>query len=64
MHRLSDAGITLHLSEVKGPVMDRLQRSDFLHHLTGQVFLSHYQALEALAPAPAGAWKEGAAKPA
>lgn len=30
--------------------MDRLQRSDFLYHLTGKVFLSHYQALEALAP--------------
>ncbi|UXU74318.1 MULTISPECIES: SulP family inorganic anion transporter [unclassified Paracoccus (in: a-proteobacteria)] len=50
MHRLSDAGIALHLSEVKGPVMDRLQRSDFLHHLTGRVFLSHYQAVETLAP--------------
>ncbi|HWL55839.1 MAG TPA: sulfate permease [Paracoccus sp. (in: a-proteobacteria)] len=50
MHRLSDAGIALHLSEVKGPVMDRLERSDFLHHLTGQVHLSHYQAVQALAP--------------
>lgn len=50
MHRLDDAGIRLHLSEVKGPVMDRLKRSDFLHHLTGDVFLSHYRALEALAP--------------
>ncbi|CAM3086643.1 SulP family inorganic anion transporter [Paracoccus nototheniae] len=50
MHRLEDAGISLHLSEVKGPVMDRLKRSDFLQHLTGEVFLSHYQALEALAP--------------
>lgn len=48
MHRLSDAGIALHLSEVKGPVMDRLQRSDFLHNLTGQVHLSHYQATQAL----------------
>ncbi|MFD1910989.1 SulP family inorganic anion transporter [Halodurantibacterium flavum] len=53
MHRLEDAGICLHLSEVKGPVMDRLKRSDFLRHLTGEVFLSHYQALEALAPAVA-----------
>lgn len=53
MHRLEDAGIRLHLSEVKGPVMDRLKRSDFLHHLTGEVFLSHYQALETLAPAVA-----------
>jgi sulfate permease, SulP family len=28
-HRLKAAGVTLHLSEVKGPVMDRLQRSAF-----------------------------------
>jgi sulfate permease, SulP family len=28
--------------------MDQLQRSDFLKHLTGQVFLSQYQAIEAL----------------
>ncbi|MBF5057936.1 sulfate transporter [Alcanivorax sp. 521-1] len=48
--RLADAGVTLHLSEVKGPVMDQLQRSDFLERLTGQVFLSHYQALETLDP--------------
>ena len=26
-HRLADAGVCLHLSEVKGPVMDRLKRS-------------------------------------
>jgi SulP family sulfate permease len=48
--RLQDAGITLHFSEVKGPVMDALQRSDFIEHLRGQVFLSHYQAMAALAP--------------
>ena len=48
--RLADAGVTLHLSEVKGPVMDQLQRSDFLAQLTGKVFLSHYQALETLDP--------------
>lgn len=29
-HRLKDGGITLHLSEVKGPVMDLLKRSHFL----------------------------------
>lgn len=50
MHRLSDQGIALHLSEVKGPVMDRLARSDFLEHLTGAVFLSHHEALARLAP--------------
>ncbi|MFM7403920.1 MAG: SulP family inorganic anion transporter [Erythrobacter sp.] len=29
-HRLADGGIRLHLSEVKGPVMDSLKRSHFL----------------------------------
>lgn len=46
--RLSDAGVLLHLSEVKGPVMDRLERSDFLAHLSGGVFLTHHQAVAAL----------------
>lgn len=42
--RLRDLGLTLHLSEVKGPVMDRLQRSSFFDHLTGEVFLSQFNA--------------------
>jgi sulfate permease, SulP family len=46
--RLKDAGVTFHLSEVKGPVMDKLKRSGFLPHLTGKVFLSHHQAVEEL----------------
>jgi sulfate permease, SulP family len=57
-HRLRDAGIAMHLSEVKGPVMDRLQRSDFLQHMPGRVFLTQYQAVASLTPAvlvePAG----------
>jgi sulfate permease, SulP family len=48
--RLHAAGVTFHLSEVKGPVMDRLQRSSFLTHLTGEVFLSQYQAMARLDP--------------
>ncbi len=48
--RLQAAGISFHLSEVKGPVMDRLQRSDILQQLSGQVFLSHYQAIQTLTP--------------
>ncbi|MCI5042622.1 MAG: sodium-independent anion transporter, partial [Donghicola eburneus] len=48
--RLSEMGIDLHLSEVKGPVMDRLQRSHFLHELTGKVFLAQYDAVVALWP--------------
>jgi SulP family sulfate permease len=47
-HRLKDAGITFHLSEVKGPVMDRLKRTHFLECLTGKVFLSQYDALRCL----------------
>jgi SulP family sulfate permease len=48
--RLKDAGIALHLSEIKGPVMDKLHRTDFLQHLSGQVFLTNYQAIQALTP--------------
>ena len=53
MHRLSDMGIRLHLSEVKGPVMDRLKRSHFLDELTGEVFLSQFDAWAALGNPPA-----------
>jgi sulfate permease, SulP family len=49
-HRLRDADISLHLSEVKGPVMDRLQRTDFLQNLSGKIFLTHYQAIASLTP--------------
>ena len=46
--RLVDGGIQLHLSEVKGPVMDRLQDTHLLQALSGRVFLSQHQAVEAL----------------
>jgi SulP family sulfate permease len=46
--RLNSAGVGFHLSEVKGPVMDGLQRSDFFHHFKGRVFLSQYEAAEEL----------------
>ena len=60
--RLAEQGITLHLTEVKGPVMDRLQRSHFLHDLSGRVFLSQYDAWCALKPgASEGAEKKGVA---
>ncbi len=47
-HRLAEQGISLNLSEVKGPVMDALKSVDFLSNLSGQVFLSHHQAVKAL----------------
>lgn len=46
--RLRDAGVTLHLSEVKGPVMDKLKRTHFLSDLTGRVFLHQYEAMQTL----------------
>ncbi|MBX2879123.1 MAG: sulfate permease [Granulosicoccus sp.] len=48
--RLRDLGIQLHLSEVKGPVMDRLEKTHFMEELTGSVFLSQYDAIKALLP--------------
>ncbi len=50
-HRLRDMGVQFHLSEVKGPVMDRLKRSDFLSQITGKVFLSQFLAISELDPA-------------
>lgn len=53
-HRLKDAGVVFHLSEVKGPVMDALHRSDFLDHLKaggGRIFLSQFEAIRTLDPA-------------
>ncbi len=43
--RLGEMDIALHLSEVKGPVMDRLTRAHFLNELTGRVFLSQHEAI-------------------
>ena len=48
--RLTELGIGLHLSEVKGPVMDRLKATHFLHDLNGRVFLSQYDAWRAMVP--------------
>jgi sulfate permease, SulP family len=49
-HRLKDGGITLHLSEVKGPIMDRLKRSHFLQELTGKVHLTQFEAVSSIKP--------------
>lgn len=46
--RLRAAGVEFHLSEVKGPVMDGLRRSDFFEHFKGQVFLSQFEAMRTL----------------
>ena len=63
-HRLGSAGVGFHLSEVKGPVMDALKRSDFMEHFKGRIFLSQFEAVQALssakeAPRSKTAGKEG-----
>ncbi|MCL4180911.1 MAG: sulfate permease [Verrucomicrobia bacterium] len=56
--RMQDAGILLYLTEVKGPVMDRLARTEFLEQLGHErVFLTTQAAYEQLAsasPSPQG----------
>jgi sulfate permease, SulP family len=48
--RLKDGGITFHLSEVKGPIMDQLKRSHFLDELTGKVHLTQFEAVSSINP--------------
>ena len=46
---LKESGITLHLADVKGPVMDQLQETDFIEHMSpGRVFLSTHEAMQSL----------------
>ncbi|WP_227718198.1 SulP family inorganic anion transporter [Microbulbifer sp. Q7] len=46
--QLAEGGVCLHLSEVKGPVMDSLQRSGFLNEISGKIFFTQYQAFSEL----------------
>ena len=49
IEKLRSAQVTFHLAEIKGPVMDRLQRTSFLQLLEpGRVFLSTHQAVTEL----------------
>jgi SulP family sulfate permease len=47
---LREVGVVLHLSEVKGPIMDCLEKTEFLEHITGNIYLSQHQALADLDP--------------
>ncbi|MBK9975139.1 MAG: sulfate permease [Planctomycetes bacterium] len=52
--RLAAAGVTVHLAEVKGPVMDRLVASGFVGRFApGRIFLSTHEAVLALQGEPA-----------
>ena len=45
---LGELNIKLHLSEVKGPIMDSLSGTNFFRSITGNNYLSHNQAVEDL----------------
>ena len=62
--RLAEGGVTLHLSALKGPVMDRLKRSHFLQELTGKVHLSHFDAVSSIKPELAKSALQSARAPA
>ena len=46
--RLIEMGVKLHLSEVKGPVMDQLSSQHFCQDLSGEIFLSQFEAVNSL----------------
>jgi len=53
--RLKATGVAFHFSEVKGPIMDRLNKTGFLDILSGEVFLSQHQAQLSLRAQSSGA---------
>ena len=50
--RLDSVGIKLHLSDLHSHVRERLYRSVFRKKLTGEIFVSQHDAIEALRPEP------------
>ncbi len=48
-NQLYEQGICLHLSEVKGPVLDKLRATDFLAHLSGYIYLTQFSAFKDIA---------------
>lgn len=50
IHNLRDVGVTLHLSEVKGPVMDQLNSTPFVEQMgNGKIFFTTDEAMQELA---------------
>jgi len=50
--RLLTANVKLHISELHSHVRERLHRSTFIDKLSGQIFLSQHEAMEALQSEP------------
>ena len=50
--RLKRTDIRLHFSDMQSRVKERLFRSDLIEKLSGEIFLSQHEAMEALEPEP------------
>lgn len=48
--RLKEGGIVFHLSEVKGPIMDGLKKTQFYEDMKDRIHLSHYDAVYSIDP--------------
>jgi sulfate permease, SulP family len=48
--RLKEGGITFHLSEVKGPIMDGLKKTQFYQELKDRIHFTHYDAVYSINP--------------
>jgi sulfate permease, SulP family len=48
--RLKEGGISLHLSEVKGPIMDGLKKTQFYLELEERIHFTHYDAVYSIDP--------------
>lgn len=50
--RLMSANVRLHFSELHSHIREQLERSDIISALSGEIFLSQHEAMEALRPEP------------
>ncbi len=50
--RLESAGVKLHFSELHSQIKERLMKSDLARTLSGQIFFTQHEAMEALEPEP------------
>jgi SulP family sulfate permease len=48
--RLKDTGISFHLCEVKGPIMDGLKKTQFFQDLKDRIHFTNYDALYSIHP--------------
>lgn len=48
--RLKDSGICFHLSEVKGPIMDGLKKTQFYQEMKDRIHLTNYDAIKSINP--------------